>query len=117
MQNGVFSALPLVGALLLHLAVGPVFDWVRAKNWYSVTIVRKGFHAVGKQINPLFLLLVLIVQFVHFLSLLPSTGTLLPAAAMFAVSQLNPDQKYAIIGLITVGYSLPEISGRHIYDT
>lgn len=29
---------------------------------------------------------------------------------MFAASQLNPDQKYAIIGLITIGYSLHEVS-------
>ena len=39
-----------------------------------------------------------------------TSGTLLPAAMMFAASQLNPDQKYAIIGLITIGYSLHEVS-------
>jgi ACS family sodium-dependent inorganic phosphate cotransporter-like MFS transporter 5 len=29
---------------------------------------------------------------------------------MFTVSQLSPDQKYIIIGLITIGYALCEVT-------
>ena len=47
-QNGVFSAIPSVGALLLHLIIGPLFDHVRAEQKYSLTAIRKVFHVVGK---------------------------------------------------------------------
>jgi len=39
--------MPLVGALVLHLVAGPVFDHVRNKKIYSPTTVRKLFHVVG----------------------------------------------------------------------
>ena len=35
-------------------------------------------------------------------------GTVIPAAMMFTVSQLGPDQKYLIIAFITIGLSLSE---------
>ena len=38
-------------------------------------------------------------------------GTFIPAALLFVVSQLHFEQKYAIIGVITIGYSMAEIAG------
>ena len=72
-----------MAALIIHLIVGPLFDYVRAQNVCSVTIVRKIFHVIG---------------------------TIIPAALMFAVSQMNPDEKYAIISLITVGFGFHEVA-------
>ena len=37
-------------------------------------------------------------------------GTVIPAAMMFTVSQLGPDQKYLLITFITIGLSLAEIT-------
>ncbi|XP_046436871.1 sialin-like [Daphnia pulex] len=82
-ENGIFSAMPLVGALVLHLVAGPIFDYVRTKNIYSPTTVRKIFHVIG---------------------------TLTPGALMFISSQLTQEHKYYIISLITVGYSLTEFA-------
>ncbi|EFX89865.1 hypothetical protein DAPPUDRAFT_309475 [Daphnia pulex] len=82
-ENGIFSAMPSVVALMLHLIIGPLFDCVRAKQIFSVTVVRKIFHVIG---------------------------TLFPAIMMFTVSQLPPDKKYVIIGLITIGYALYEVA-------
>jgi hypothetical protein len=42
--------------------------------------------------------------------ILITSGTLFPAILMFTVSQLSPDQKYIIIGLITIGYALCEVT-------
>lgn len=39
--------MPSVVALLLHLIVGPLFDYVRAKKIFTVTVVRKIFHVIG----------------------------------------------------------------------
>jgi hypothetical protein len=39
--------MPLVGALVVHLVAGPIFDFVRTKNLYSSTTVRKIFHVLG----------------------------------------------------------------------
>jgi undecaprenyl pyrophosphate phosphatase UppP len=47
MQNGIFSAMPSLVALMLHLIIGPLFDCVRAKQIFSVTVVRKIFHVIG----------------------------------------------------------------------
>jgi hypothetical protein len=45
-----------------------------------------------------------------FNTFLITIGTLFPAILMFTVSQLSPDQKYIIIGLITIGYALCEVT-------
>nr|CAH0105935.1 unnamed protein product [Daphnia galeata] len=82
-ENGIFSAMPSMVALIIHFIIGPLFDCVRAKQIFSVTVVRKIFHVIG---------------------------TLFPAILMFTVSQLSPDQKYIIIGLITIGYALCEVT-------
>uniref|UniRef100_A0A0P5XE04 Sialin n=1 Tax=Daphnia magna TaxID=35525 RepID=A0A0P5XE04_9CRUS len=82
-ENGIFSAMPSVVALLLHLVIGPLFDYVRAKKIFTVTVVRKTFHVIG---------------------------TLIPAIMMFIVSQLPPEKKYIIIGLITIGYAMFEFA-------
>jgi len=37
-------------------------------------------------------------------------GTVIPAAMLFAVSQVEPGQKYLIIALITVGLALTEVT-------
>ncbi len=42
--------MPLVGALILHIIAGPIFDYVRTKNVYSNTTVRKGFHILGNKL-------------------------------------------------------------------
>ena len=41
--------MPLVGALILHIVAGPLFDYVRTKKKYSTTTVRKVFHVAGNQ--------------------------------------------------------------------
>ena len=47
---GIFSAIPLVGSLVIHLIVGPVFDVLRSRiTFCSLTVLRKAFHIVGKQ--------------------------------------------------------------------
>lgn len=75
--------MPLILALIIHLITGPLFDYVRARNLCPLTAVRKVFHVIG---------------------------TLIPAAMMFAVSQMNPEEKYAIISLITVGFGFHEVA-------
>jgi len=42
--------------------------------------------------------------------LLHLVGTVIPAAMLFAVSQVDSDRKYLIIALITVALSLPEVT-------
>ena len=37
-------------------------------------------------------------------------GTVIPGVLMFVVSQLPPEQKYLIMILITIGYSLYEVA-------
>lgn len=39
--------MPAVAALIVHLIVGPLFDYVRAKKVFSVTVIRKIFHVIG----------------------------------------------------------------------
>jgi len=78
-----FSAIPSVGALVLHFIMGPLFDYIRVKQLFSLTVIRKSFHIVG---------------------------TLGPAAMMFAVFNMNSDHKYLIISLITIGVSLTEVT-------
>jgi len=80
-ENGIYSALPSVGNVFVHFTAGPIFDYVRSLNKFSLTNLRKIFHAMG---------------------------TVIPAAMMFTVSQLGPDQKYLIIAFITIGLSLSE---------
>ncbi|XP_045027408.1 sialin-like [Daphnia magna] len=82
-ENGIFSAMPLIAALLLHLLIGPFFDYIRNHNKYTPTTVRKIFHVVG---------------------------TLMPGALMFVSSQLSSEYKYFIISLITISYSLTEFA-------
>ncbi|KAI9555754.1 hypothetical protein GHT06_018269 [Daphnia sinensis] len=82
-ENGIFSAMPLIAALMLHLLVGPFFDYIRTHNKYTSTTVRKIFHVVG---------------------------TLIPGALMFISSQLSSEYKYFIISLITISYSLTEFA-------
>ncbi|KAK4022974.1 hypothetical protein OUZ56_008416 [Daphnia magna] len=82
-ENGIFSAMPLIAALLLHLLIGPFFDYIRNHNKYTPTTVRKIFHVVG---------------------------TLIPGALMFVSSQLSSEYKYFIISLITISYSLTEFA-------
>ena len=43
-----FSAIPSVGALVLHFIMGPLFDYIRVKQLFSLTVIRKSFHIVGK---------------------------------------------------------------------
>lgn len=82
-ENGIFSAMPLIAALLLHLLIGPFFDYIRNHNKYTPTTVRKIFHVVG---------------------------TLMPGALMFVSSQLSSEYKYFIISLVTISYSLTEFA-------
>jgi len=82
-ENGIYSALPSVGNVIVHFATGPIFDHVRSQNALSLTKLRKIFHAAG---------------------------TVIPAAMLFAVSQVEPGQKYLIIALITVGLALTEVT-------
>jgi len=82
-ENGIFSAIPSVGALVVHFLMGPLFDYVRAKTTLSLTVIRKVFHIIG------------------------SVGS---AAMAFAVSQMASDEKYLIISLITIGISLTEVT-------
>ena len=39
--------MPSVVALIIHLIVGPLFDYARAKKTFSVTVIRKIFHVIG----------------------------------------------------------------------
>jgi len=82
-ENGIYSALPLVGNVIVRFGTGPVFDHIRSKNMFSLTTLRKLFHAVG---------------------------TVTAAAAMFGVSQMGADQKYLIVALIAIGMSLAEVA-------
>jgi len=77
--------LPIAAGLLVHLTAGPVFDYVRSRNICSVTVVRKVFQSIG---------------------------TIIPAAFMFAVCQLDSSiyGKYLIMTLITVGYAVDEVA-------
>jgi len=51
-QNGIYSALPSVGNVIVHFATGPIFDHVRSQNALSLTKLRKIFHAAGECVSP-----------------------------------------------------------------
>lgn len=52
LQIGIFSALPLISSVVIHLAVGPLFDYVRVKRCCSLTAIRKTFNLIGRDPLP-----------------------------------------------------------------
>ena len=47
-QNGIYSALPSIGNVIVRFSIGPIFDHFRSKNKLSLTNLRKILHAIGK---------------------------------------------------------------------
>ncbi|XP_046649856.1 sialin-like [Daphnia pulicaria] len=82
-QNGLLSSMPYAAALVVHLVAGKFFDWCRAKQFLSVTWLRKIFNTVG---------------------------FLLPAISFFAVGQLTSEWRYVAVFLLALSQAGSEIA-------
>ena len=51
LQNGIFSSLPYLGAILSGAIAGPTADYLRRHNYMTSTNVRKLFNNIGEDIS------------------------------------------------------------------
>nr|CAH0107217.1 unnamed protein product [Daphnia galeata] len=82
-QNGLLSSMPYATALVVHLMAGKFFDWCRAKQFCSVTWLRKIFNTIG---------------------------FLLPAISFFVVGQLTSHWRYVAVFLLALSQAGSEIA-------
>jgi len=46
-QNGLYSSLPYMAMLAVHFTVGSIFDFIRKKEVFTLTNLRKIFNTIG----------------------------------------------------------------------
>ena len=95
--------MPYATALVVHFMAGKFFDWCRAKQFCSVTWLRKIFNTIGW-----FSLMFLLIHF--FRDLKFPTGFLLPAISFFVVGQLTSRWRYVAVFLLALSQAGSEIA-------